>query len=130
LIFDAAQHGADGKLASLREGFMESKQAGPGCIMYAGSAGAPEPFELPGLKEKLSFRLFGVQRVNGTVRLTVNGETSEIPIPGYQILLGNLCVYLGGQVAPIAPPHNAPSPCRNPPFVGVRYVMRQLSTMC
>jgi len=103
LIFDAAQHGTDGELASLREGFMESKQAGPGCIMYAGSAGAPAPFEFPGLDEKLGLRLFGVRPVNGTVRLIVNGEESQHRIPGYQILLGNLCVYLGGQVAPITP---------------------------
>lgn len=41
--------------------------------------------------------------MNGTVRLIVNGEESQHRIPGYQILLGNLCVYLGGQVAPITP---------------------------
>lgn len=84
LIFDAAQHGADGELASLWEGFMESKQAGPGCIMYAGSAGAPAPFELPGMDEKLGLRLFGVRPVNGTVRLIVNGEgkpTSDTRLP-------------------------------------------------
>lgn len=85
LIFDAAQHGADGELASLREGFMESKQAGPG------------------MDEKFGLRLFGVRPVNGTVRLIVNGKESQHRIPGYQILLGNLCVYLGGQVAPITP---------------------------
>jgi hypothetical protein len=103
LIFDAAQHGADGELASLRAGFMESRLAGPGCVMFAGSAGAPAPLELPGLDEKLGLRLFGVRTVNGTVRLNINGEVSEIPIPGYQMLLGNLCVYLGGQVPPITP---------------------------
>jgi hypothetical protein len=103
LIFDAAQHGADGELASLRAGFRESKQAGPGAVMFAGSAGAPAPFELPGWKEQLSLRMFGVRPANGTLRLDINGEVSEIPIPGYQVLLGNLCVYLGGQVQPIAP---------------------------
>jgi hypothetical protein len=103
LIFDAAQHGVVGELASLRAGFMQSRLAGPGCIMYAGSAGAPEPIAFPGLKEKLSFRLFGVRPVNGIVRLVVNGEASQIPIPGYQVLLGNLVVYLGGQVPPITP---------------------------
>jgi hypothetical protein len=103
LIFDAAEHGADGELATLRAGFMESRLAGPGCVMFAGSTVAPAPFELPGLKEKLGLRLFGVRPVNGTVRLNINGQASEIPIPGYQVLLGNLCVYLGGQVPPITP---------------------------
>jgi hypothetical protein len=103
LIFDAAQHGADGELASLRAGFMESKKAGPGAVMFAGSAGAPAPFELPGWNEHLGLRLFGVRPANGTLQLDINGEVSEIPIPGYQVLLGNLCVYLGGQVQPIAP---------------------------
>jgi hypothetical protein len=103
LIFDAAQHGVDGELASLRTGFMESRLAGPGCQIYAGPTGAPAPFELPGLEKKLAFRLFGVRPANGTVRLSINGEVSEIPIPGYQVLLGNLCAYLGGQVPPITP---------------------------
>jgi hypothetical protein len=103
LIFDAAQHGVDGQLASLRTGFMESQLAGPGCVIYAGPTGAPAPFELPGLEEKLGLRLFGVRPANGTVRLEINGQLSEIPIPGYQVLLGNLCAYLGGQVPPIGP---------------------------
>lgn len=103
LIFDAAQHGVEGELASLRIGFMESRLAGPGCVILAGSTGAPAPFELPGLKEKLGLRLFGVRPANGTVRLEINGHVSEIPIPGYQVLLGNLCAYLGGQVQPVAP---------------------------
>jgi hypothetical protein len=103
LIFDAAQHGVDGELASLRTGFMESRLAGPGCVIYAGPTGAPAPFELPGVEEKLGLRLFGVRSANGTVRLEINGQVSEIPIPGYQVLLGNLCAYLGGQVPPIAP---------------------------
>ncbi len=102
LIFDAAQHGVGGELASLRAGFMESRLAGPGCVIYAGSAGAPAPFELPGLEEKLGLRLFCVRPANGTLRLEINGQVSEIPIPGYQVLLGSLCVYLGGQVQPIA----------------------------
>jgi hypothetical protein len=103
LIFDAAQHGAGGELASLRTGFMESGLAGPGCVIYAGPAGAPAPFELPGLETRFGLRLFGVRPANGTVRLEINGQVSEIPIPGYQVLLGNLCAYLGGQVPPIAP---------------------------
>ncbi len=102
LIFDAAQHGVDGELASLRAGFTESRLAGPGCVIYAGSAGAPAPFELPGWEEKLGLRLVGIRPANGTVRLEINGQVSEIPIPGYQVLLGNLCAYLGGQVQPIA----------------------------
>jgi hypothetical protein len=103
LIFDAAQHGANGELASLRAGFMESRLAGPGCVIYAGPTGAPAPLELPGLGEKLGLRLFAVRPANGSVRLDINGQVSEIPIPGYQVLLGNLCAYLGGQVQPIAP---------------------------
>jgi len=103
LIFDAAEHGPDGELASLRGGFMESTLAPPGCVIYTGPAAAPAPFELPGLPEPLGLRLFGVRTANGTVRLDINGEVSEIPIPGYQVMLGDLCAYLGGQVAPIAP---------------------------
>ncbi len=102
LIFDAAQHGASGELASLRAGFMESRLAGPGCVIYAGSAGAPAPFKLPGLEEKFGLRLFGIRPANGAVRLEINGHVSEISIPGYQVLLGNLCAYLGGQIQPIA----------------------------
>lgn len=103
LIFDAAQHGTEGELASLRTGFMESRLAGPGCVIYAGSTGAPAPLELPGLEESFGLRLFGVRPTNGTVRLEINGQVSEIAIPGYQVLLGNLCAYLGGQVQPISP---------------------------
>jgi hypothetical protein len=57
LISDAAQHGTDGELSSLRAGFMESRLAGPGCVIYAGPTGAPAPLELPDLNEKLSLRL-------------------------------------------------------------------------
>ena len=103
LIFDAAQHGPSGEFGSLRAGFMESRLAGPRCVIYAGSAGAPAPFELPGLEERLGLRLFGVRTANGTVRLEVDGQVSEIPIPGYQVMLGSLCAYLGGPVPPIAP---------------------------
>ncbi len=103
LIFDAAQHGPGGELASLRAGFMQSRLAGPGSQIYAGPAGPPAPFELPGVKDRLGLRLFGVRTANGTVRLEVNGQVSEIPIPGYQLMLGSLCAYLGGQVPPIAP---------------------------
>jgi hypothetical protein len=102
MIFDAAQHGAGGELASLRTGFMDSRLAAPGCVIYAGSMGAPAPFELPGLEQTLSLRLFGVRPANGTMRLDFNGQVSEIPIPGYQVLLGNLCAYVGGRVQPIA----------------------------
>jgi len=102
LIFDAAQHGADGELSSLRAGFLDSRLAGPRSVIYAGPTEAPTPLELPGLEQKLSLRLFAVRPANGTMRLDFNGQVSEIPIPGYQVLLGNLCVYLGGQVQPIA----------------------------
>lgn len=101
LIFDAAQRGVGGELASLRTGFMESRLAGPGCVIYTGSMGALAPFKLPGLEQRLRLRLFGVRPANGTVRLDINGQVSEFPIPGYQVLLGNLCAYLGGKVQPI-----------------------------
>jgi len=77
--------------------------AGPGCQIYAGPAGAPAPVELPRVKDPLGLRLFGVRTANGTVRLEVNGQVSEIPIPGYHVMLGSLCADLGGPVSPIAP---------------------------
>lgn len=41
LMFDAAEHGAQGQLGSLRDGFRTSGQAGPGCIIYVGPADRP-----------------------------------------------------------------------------------------
>jgi hypothetical protein len=112
LIFDAAQHGRTGELASLRASFMASRRAPPGCVIYAGPAGAPLPVEFDGAPKGVGLRLFGVRTVSGVVRLKVDvaqggaevteGEYSEIPIPGYQVMLGSLCAYLGGQVPPIS----------------------------
>lgn len=91
-------------------------------MIFAGSTWAPAPFELPGLKEKFGLRLFGVRPANGTVRLEINGHVSEVPIPGYQVLLGNLCAYLGGQVQPVTPESlvgfEQVWPARDEPVVG------------
>jgi hypothetical protein len=112
LIFDAAHHDREGEFASLREGFMASRQAPPGCVIWAGPAGAPLPLDLDGAPDGIGLRLFGVRAVNGVLRLkldvaqpgskTTEGEYSEIPIPGYQVMLASLCAYLGGQVPPIS----------------------------
>lgn len=112
LIFDAAAKANDGGLASLREGFRESRKAGPGCIIYAGPATAI-PFTMPGVPEVAGLQMFGVRPANGTVRFTVDvqnedgtvtpGTPTSIPIPGYQVMLGGLYAYLGGRVPPVTP---------------------------
>lgn len=112
LIFDAAANGNDGGLVPLREGFKDSRKAGPGCVMYAGPA-PPMPFTVPGIPEVAGLRMFGVRPISGTLRLAVNvqsadgtvspGAPTSIPIPGYQVMLGGLYAYLGGRVSPITP---------------------------
>lgn len=55
LIFDAAAKGSNGELVSLREGFRESREAGPGCVIYAGPATAI-PFTMPEVPEVAACR--------------------------------------------------------------------------
>lgn len=110
LVFDAAINGEDGDLASLREGFRASREAGPGCVIYAGPA-PPAPVNIPGVPEVAGLRMFGVRPISGTMNLEINvqnpdgtvtpGRRTAIPIPGYQVMLGGLYAYLGGRVAPI-----------------------------
>jgi hypothetical protein len=112
LVFDAAANGNGGGLVPLREGFRASRQAGSGCVIYAGPA-PPMPFSLPEVPEVAGLRMFGVRPISGTMRLTVNvqnadgiaspGAPTSIPIPGYQVMLGSLYAYLGGRVSPVAP---------------------------
>jgi hypothetical protein len=112
LIFDAAENGNDGDLVPLREGFEASREAGPGCVIYAGPA-PPMPFSVPGIPEVAGLRMFGIRPISGTLNLTVNVQNADgtvspdaptsIPIPGYQVMLGGLCAYLGGRVSPITP---------------------------
>jgi hypothetical protein len=113
LIFDASANGNDGGLVSLREGFKASREAGPGCVIYAGPAGPPAPLTVPGVPEVAGLRLFGVRPINGTMHLTVNvmgpdgkvtpGAPTALPIPGYQVMLGGLHAYLGGPIPPVSP---------------------------
>jgi hypothetical protein len=113
LIFDASANGNEGGLMSLREGFRISRKAGPGCVIYAGPSGPPIPFTVPGIPEVAGLRLFGVRPLNGVLRLTANvknpdgtltpGTPKALPIPGYQVMLGGLCAYLGGRIPPITP---------------------------
>jgi hypothetical protein len=110
LVFDAAIDDEDGDLASLRQGFHDSHEAGPGCVIYAGLA-PPAPISLPGVPEVAGLRMFGVRPISGTMNLEINvqnpdgtvtpGRQTAIAIPGYQVMLGALCAYLGGRVPPI-----------------------------
>ena len=112
LIFDAATNANDGDLVPLREQFRDSKQAGPGSVIYAGPA-PPTPFSMPEVPEVAGLRMFGVRPISGAMRVTINVEDSDgsvvpgkptsIPIPGYQVMLGGLLAYLGGRVSPVAP---------------------------
>jgi hypothetical protein len=110
-VFDAAVNGECGELVSLRDGFRASGEAGPGCVIYAGPSPAA-PISLPSIPEVAGLRMFGVRPINGTMNLEINvqnpggtvtpGRRTAIPIPGFQVMLGGLCAYLGGRVAPIA----------------------------
>ena len=114
LIFDAAEHGQHGELARLRAGFMASLQAGPGCIIYAGPATPPQPVELGNPGTTVRLWLLGIRPAVGKMRVVVNvvnpdtasetpGNPVDLAIPGYQIMIGALWAYLGGQVSPVAP---------------------------
>jgi hypothetical protein len=114
LILDAAHHGTDSPLGTLREGFMRTRLAAPGCVIYAGPASRPEGIEVGDPPTSIYMWPLGVRPWNGTMRLTVNvvpvdgkpvhqGTPTEIPIPGYQIMVGALWAYLGGQYSPVTP---------------------------
>lgn len=109
IMFDASTNGNDGELVSLREGLKDSRQAPPGCRIFVGPAGPPTRFTLPGIPEVAGLRMFGVRKINGVMRLTVNvtsvdgatttpGTPKNLPIPGWQILLGSLNAYIGGRI--------------------------------
>lgn len=113
LVFDASQNGNEGELVPLREGFKVARQAGPGCVIYAGPAGPPTPIAVPEVPQAAGLRLFGIRAISGTLRLTINvespdgeitpGAPSDLPIPGYQVMLGGLHAYLGGPISPVTP---------------------------
>ena len=82
---------------------MESREAPPGLLIFAGPA--PDiPLSLPGIPEVAGVRLFGMRPLDGVLNLTVNavnadgtrteGVPTQIPIPGYQVMLGALFAYL------------------------------------
>ncbi len=113
LIFDAADHGYDGPLATLRPIFKKSRLAGPGCTIYVGPAIKPPSVEVGTPPTTVNLWMLGIRPANGMMRLTMNVQNSDgtvtpgapraIPIPGYQIMVGALCAYLGGRVPPITP---------------------------
>lgn len=108
IMFDASTNGNDGELVTLREGLKDSRKAPPGCRIFVGPAGPPTPFSVPGIPEVAGLRMFGVRKINGVMRLTVNVESADgstttpgtpnLPIPGWQIMLGSLHAYLGGRI--------------------------------
>lgn len=112
LIFDAAEHGHDGPLASLRPIFRASRKAGPGCVIWAGPASTPPSLAVGTPPTTVNLWMLGVRPANGTILLAGNidnqdgtitpGTPTIIPIPGYQIMVGALWAYLGGPVPPVA----------------------------
>jgi hypothetical protein len=111
LVFDAAEHGSDGPLASLRAGLVESGLAGPGCIIYAGPASRPPSLTVGegANATDVNLWLLGIQPTKRKLRFTLNiqnpdgtpGTPTEHDIPGYHVMVGALWAYLGGQVCPV-----------------------------
>lgn len=103
LVFDAMDNGGSGRLAVQREAFYRSRQAPVGLLIFAGPA-LDVPFTVPGIPEVAGLRLFGLRPLDGALNLTVNekhadgritpGAPVAIPIPGYQVMLGGLFVYM------------------------------------
>jgi hypothetical protein len=99
LVCDAAEHALGGDLAPLRAQFARERVAPPGCVLYIGPAA-------PAIGGR--HRVFGVRRLNGTVRVNVvssDGRTrvpgKPIAVPGYLIMLGGLDAILGGRMSPV-----------------------------
>jgi hypothetical protein len=113
LIFDVVDAGTDGPLAPLRQAFMETRLAPPGCVIYSGPASAPPSVKVGEPSTSVNLWMFGVRPANGTLWLTANvqgadgqvtpGTPTPITIPGYQVMVGALWAYIGGSVAPVAP---------------------------
>jgi hypothetical protein len=111
LMFDSAEHGARGQLSSLREGFMASRLAGPGCIIYVGPASRPPSLAVGDPPTDVNFWTLGIVPTKRTMKLTgtvasADGASrttsaTEHPIPGYRIMVGALWAYLGGQICPV-----------------------------
>jgi hypothetical protein len=66
---------------------------------------------MPGVPSPVLFWPMGIKPADGTLRLQANiigadGKStttiSDLRIPGYQIMIGALWAYLGGQVSPVA----------------------------
>jgi len=97
LIFDAADNG----------------ESGDGCIIYAGPATRPPLISAGDPPIDVRFWLLGIRPAVGTMNVVVNvsnpdgsvtpGTPTALPIPGYQIMVGALWAYLGGQIPPVTP---------------------------
>ncbi|MDP2712551.1 MAG: hypothetical protein Q8O56_15150 [Solirubrobacteraceae bacterium] len=113
LILDVADHGIGGPLASLRPAFAESRMAPPGCVIYAGPAGAPPSLTVGDPPTTVNLWMLGVRPANGRMRVTgsvrhpdgtiTSGVPRDIPIPGYQVMVGAFWAYVGGHLPPVTP---------------------------
>jgi hypothetical protein len=107
-----AARGIDGPLATLRWGFRQTIEAGRGCIIYAGPSATPPSLTL-GPTKTVNLWMLGVRPITGSFRFTLNitspdgtvtpGTPKEVPIPGYQVLIGALTAYLAGHMSSVAP---------------------------
>jgi hypothetical protein len=107
LVLDAMENGDTGRLAPQRTPFYETHTAPPGLLIFAGPA--PDiPFTLPGIPEVAGLRLFGIRQLDGVMNLTIKAKdgttgkvtpaTTQIPILGYQVMLGGLFAYMSSRL--------------------------------
>ena len=108
LVFDAMENGDSGRLAPQRKPFFDTRKAPDALLIFAGPA--PDiPFTVPGVPEVAGLRLFGIRQLDGVMNLTINaqdpetgavtpGAPTQIPIPGYQVMLGGLFAYMSSRI--------------------------------
>jgi hypothetical protein len=108
LVFDAMENGDRGRLAPQRKPFFDRLKAPDALVVFAGPA--PDiPFTVSGVPEAAGLRLFGIRQLDGVMNLAINaqdpktgavtrGTPTQIPIPGYHVMLGGLFAYLSSRI--------------------------------